>query len=187
MVLQDKQLHEFDRFLLDPQRQRLTSAGEPLPLPPKAVELLILLVRNVGKVVEKDALIAALWPDTAVEESNLTQHIYLLRKALGKTAEGTPFIETFSKRGYRFVCAVRSAVRSNDEEHSIPPAAPQTEGVVRAKRRRWLRYFASAGVLAAAASLVLFLRTFAFHPATALSSQSQSCRLNHSALRPKKS
>jgi DNA-binding winged helix-turn-helix (wHTH) protein/TolB-like protein/Tfp pilus assembly protein PilF len=167
MVLQDKQLHEFDRFLLDPQRQRLTSDGEPLPLPPKAVELLILLVRNVGKVVEKDALIAALWPDTAVEESNLTQHIYLLRKALGKTAEGTPFIETFSKRGYRFVCAVHSAVRSNDEEHSIPPAAPQTEGVVRAKRRSWWRYGAFAGLLAAAAGLVLSLRTFAFHAATA--------------------
>src|SRR5579863_1169474 len=99
---QDNQLFEFDKFVLDPKRRRLLSRGEPVSLPPKAIELLVLLVRNRGKVLEKDALMSALLPDIIVEEANLSQNIYLIRKALGKTTDGQSFIETYSKRGYRF-------------------------------------------------------------------------------------
>ncbi len=99
MSPRDKHLYDFDKFCLDVKKHRLLSAGEPVTLPPKAVELLLLLVENQGRVVEKEFLMETLWPDTVVEEANLTQNIYLLRKALGKTADGGSFIETLSKRG----------------------------------------------------------------------------------------
>jgi DNA-binding winged helix-turn-helix (wHTH) protein len=101
-------LYDFGPFRLDAKRQRVLTDGEPLALPPKAVELLTLLVERQGQVVEKDFLLATLWPDTVVEEANLTQNIYLLRKALGQAADGQSFIETFSKRGYKFVPPVQA-------------------------------------------------------------------------------
>jgi DNA-binding winged helix-turn-helix (wHTH) protein/TolB-like protein len=124
MSLQDNNLYEFDKFLLDPARQRLVSGGEPVSLPPKAIELLVFLVHNRGKVVEKDDLLSALWPDTVVEEANLSQNIYLIRKALGKTTGGQSFIETFSKRGYRFVSEVltRPADAAAPVAATAPPA-----------------------------------------------------------------
>jgi len=108
MAKQFKHLYEFDNFRLDTERQRLLRGGEAVSLPPKALELLQLLIEQQGKIVEKDFLMNALWGDTIVEESNLTQNIYVLRKALGKTADGQSFIETHSKRGYRFVPAVQT-------------------------------------------------------------------------------
>jgi Tol biopolymer transport system component/DNA-binding winged helix-turn-helix (wHTH) protein len=107
-------LYDFDQFRLDAERQRLLRAGEVVALPPKAVELLLLLVEHQGQVVEKEFLMTALWGDTIVEESNLTQNVYLLRKALGKTATGESFIETHSKRGYRFVPAVQRVAPEED-------------------------------------------------------------------------
>src|SRR5690349_4295522 len=89
-----KHLYDFDRFRLESERQRLLREGEPIALPPKAVELLLVLVEHQGRILEKDFLMNSLWGNTAVEESNLTQNIYLLRKALGKTADGQSFIET---------------------------------------------------------------------------------------------
>ncbi|MFN7929576.1 MAG: transcriptional regulator [Blastocatellia bacterium] len=105
-----KHLYEFGPFRLDADRQRLMREGEPISLPPKAVELLTLLVERQGQVVEKEFLLTALWPDTVVEESNLTQNVYLLRKALGQATDGQTFIETFSKRGYKFAPTVQLAV-----------------------------------------------------------------------------
>lgn len=113
-----KVLYEFDQFSLDTERLKLLRAGEALSLPPKAVELLLLLVERQGQIVEKEFLMTSLWSDAVVEESNLTQNIYLLRKALGKTAEGQSFIETHSKRGYRFVPAVTAAA-------PVAPAEPE--------------------------------------------------------------
>ena len=116
--MQRKELYEFDQFSLDTERLKLLRAGEALSLPPKAVELLLLLVERQGQIVEKEFLMTSLWRDAVVEESNLTQNIYLLRKALGKTAEGQSFIETHSKRGYRFVPAVTAIA-------PVAPAEPE--------------------------------------------------------------
>src|SRR4029078_12411064 len=77
---------------------------------PKAFEALVLLVQRQGRLIEKEELIAALWPDTFVEEANLEHHIWLLRKALDDTKEEERYIETVPKRGYRFVADVSEVV-----------------------------------------------------------------------------
>ena len=77
-----------------------------MPLKAKAVDTLLLLIESRGDVVEKDALMQTLWPDSFVEEANLTQNIYTLRKALGETG----YIETIPRRGYRFVATVTEKV-----------------------------------------------------------------------------
>jgi DNA-binding winged helix-turn-helix (wHTH) protein/TolB-like protein/cytochrome c-type biogenesis protein CcmH/NrfG len=122
------ELYEFAEFRLNAERLRLLRAGEPVPLPPKAIELLLLLVERQGQIVEKDFLMTALWSNVVVEESNLTQNIYLLRKALGKTADGQSFIETHSKRGYRFVPAV--TLNSHDSEPLVVARVTRTRVVV---------------------------------------------------------
>ncbi len=98
------QLYEFGPFRLEPAERKLLRGNDVVVLTPKAFDTLVLLVRNSGRLIEKDELIRMLWPDTFVEEGTLTNHISLLRKALG---EEPAFIETVPKRGYRFVGAVR--------------------------------------------------------------------------------
>ena len=100
--------YEFANFRIDVAKHRLLKDGEPLPVTPKAVEILLLLAQNSGRVVEKDELMAAIWPDTVVEESNLTQTVYVLRKVLGQDANGEKFIQTIPKRGYRFLHELRA-------------------------------------------------------------------------------
>jgi len=97
-------LYEFGPFRLDPAERKLLRGNEIVALTPKAFDTLYLLVRHGGRVLEKDELISLLWPDTFVEEGSLSNHIFLLRKALG---EDPTFIETVPRRGYRFVGAVR--------------------------------------------------------------------------------
>jgi len=81
--------------------------GETISLAPKAIEILILLVVRAGELVEKDELLRAVWPDTFVEESNLTQNIFTLRRALGDERVSARYIETVARRGYRFIARVR--------------------------------------------------------------------------------
>ena len=110
--------YEFGPFRLDVGNQRLLKSGEPVSLKRKAVEMLIVLVEHRGRVVEKEVLLKTLWPDSFVEESNLTQYVYLLRKALG---DG--YIATVSGRGYRFTAeAVErpEAVESTPAEPAVP-------------------------------------------------------------------
>ncbi len=106
-MLEKQTVYEFVNFRLDVHKQRLFCGEEVVSLPPKAIELLVLLVENQGVILEKEEIISTLWSDTIVEESNLTQTIYLLRKALGKTPEGESFINTFPKRGYKFIPPVQ--------------------------------------------------------------------------------
>jgi DNA-binding winged helix-turn-helix (wHTH) protein len=81
------------------------ATGGPVALPPKAFDLLLVLVENSGHLLEKDELMQRLWPDTFVEEANLPNTISLLRKALAGDGDH-PYIETVPRRGYRFVAAV---------------------------------------------------------------------------------
>ncbi|MDZ7638855.1 MAG: winged helix-turn-helix domain-containing protein [Bryobacterales bacterium] len=84
--------------------ERLLRRGEQVvPLPPKAIDTLLILASNSGRVVEKAEIIEAVWPDTFVEEGGLARNISLLRKALGGEPEGHAYIETIPRRGYRFV------------------------------------------------------------------------------------
>jgi DNA-binding response OmpR family regulator len=82
-----KELYEFDVFRVDPEREMLLREGDPVPLPPKAFQVLLVLVRNSQEVVTKDDLMKEVWPDTFVEEANLSRNIFLLRKALGESPQ----------------------------------------------------------------------------------------------------
>ncbi|HEV8253340.1 MAG TPA: AAA family ATPase [Vicinamibacteria bacterium] len=80
-----------------------------MPIPPRAFDLLLLLVRQPGRVLSKSELMQALWPEVFVEEANLTQHVFTLRKALGVQPSGQPYIETVPRRGYSFTAEVHAA------------------------------------------------------------------------------
>src|ERR1035438_10301503 len=124
--------YEFGQFRMDPARKILLRDGETVTLTSKAFEVLQVLIERSDKVVSKDELMQALWPDSFVEESNLTQHISVLRKALGETPQDHRYILTFPGRGYRFAESVRfvsgHALDPNEEVASLSP-----EGVVAQK------------------------------------------------------
>ena len=80
--------------------------GRPVPLTPKAVEILLVLVEKAAHLVDKDDLMKRVWPDAFVEEGNLNKNVFFLRKALGDWDGGREYIETVPKRGYRFVAPV---------------------------------------------------------------------------------
>jgi Tol biopolymer transport system component/DNA-binding winged helix-turn-helix (wHTH) protein len=106
-------VYEFEEFRLDATTRLLYRAGEQLVLTPKAVETLIALVERQGAVVAKEELMQEIWADTIVEESNLAQYLHVLRKTLGETCDGKPYIETLKRRGYRFNGEVRVATNGN--------------------------------------------------------------------------
>lgn len=95
-------VYRFDGFSLDAEKLMLYSGESEIALPPKVVKTLAVLVESRGEILSKDELIEAVWNDSIVEESNLSQYLYLLRKTLGNTPEGQPYIETLRRRGYRF-------------------------------------------------------------------------------------
>jgi serine/threonine-protein kinase len=103
-----KDFLEFGSFRMEARRRVLTRDGEPVPLPAKAFEVLLALLQRPGETVSKDELMKAVWPDTFVEEGNLTQMIFLLRKALGDS-DGQSLIITVPRQGYRFVGNITAA------------------------------------------------------------------------------
>ena len=114
--------YEFGPYRLDSNQRVLTRAGETIPLTPKAIEILLLLVANAGQLVEKEELLQQVWPNTFVEESNLAQNIFQLRRVLGDERAGPRYIDTVVRRGYRFVASVR--VVAADENHNGENLAP---------------------------------------------------------------
>lgn len=92
----------FDDYRLDAPRLMLYRSDREISLPPKAIETLLALIEKGGAITSKEELMVRLWPDAIVEESNLSHYLYLLRKTLGTTPDGKPYIETFRRRGYRF-------------------------------------------------------------------------------------
>jgi DNA-binding winged helix-turn-helix (wHTH) protein len=122
MSKEAKHFYEFGRFRVDPDKRLLLRDNQPVPLPPKAFETLLVLVQRSEKVVLKDDLMKALWPDSFVEESNLTQHIFVLRKTLGETAGENRYFATIPGRGYQFAEKVRLISEHEDlvvESHSV--------------------------------------------------------------------
>ena len=115
MNLPSAPFYEFGPFRLDTVRSLLLRNGEQVSLSPKAFETLSVLVRNRGRVVRKEELIKQIWPDSYVEESNLTQNIFVLRKALGEGPNDHRYIVTIPGQGYRFVAPVREAAEAAAE------------------------------------------------------------------------
>lgn len=152
--------YEFEGFRLDAAHLMLYRDSKTIPLKPKVIETLVALVERRGEVVGKDELMGRLWAESFVEESNLTQNIYLLRKTLGQTLDGRPFIETFSRRGYRFNGEVRTP---NDTELLIATRTRtqtviEEETIDRSPNRT--RNRALIGAIAACG--LLFISGFAF-------------------------
>src|SRR4029077_14872434 len=110
MDRQAKHLLEFGPFRMDLEERVLMRDQETITLSPKAFETLLVLVQHSERVVLKDDLMKTLWPDTFVEESNLSQHIFLLRKALGDRAHEPEYIVTVPGRGYRFAQKVEERI-----------------------------------------------------------------------------
>ena len=122
MSPQPKHFYEFGQFRLDARDHLLLCDGEVVPLPPKTFDLLLALVESSGRVLTKEELMKQVWPDSFVEEANLSHHVFTLRKALGEDNNGGVFIETIPRRGYRFVAGVTEVQDESDEvvvaEHS---------------------------------------------------------------------
>lgn len=96
------QLYEFGPFRVDPEKELLLRENEAIPIAPKAFQVLLVLMRHSKQVVTKDDLLKMVWPDTFVEEANLSRNVFLLRKALGESPQDHQYIVTVPGRGYRF-------------------------------------------------------------------------------------
>src|SRR6266550_3373476 len=127
--------YEFGRFRLKPDERLLLRGEEFVPLTPKAFDILLTLLENDGRIVRKDDLMKKVWPDTFVEEGNLTQNVSLLRKALGESATGPQFIETVPRRGYRFVAPVS---RTNSGDGALNPVGSAADDRPGSWQTTWL-------------------------------------------------
>src|SRR5262245_11197217 len=125
--------YEFGGLRLDVARRRLLRNGEALSVAPKPFETLLLLVENRGLVLEKDELMKCLWPESFVEEANLSQNIFVLRKLLGDGRGGKVFIQTIPRRGYKFVAAVQEVAG----QESAAMAMLQFSGAYTALGNMW--------------------------------------------------
>jgi DNA-binding winged helix-turn-helix (wHTH) protein/tetratricopeptide (TPR) repeat protein len=142
-----KELYEFGPFRVDPEKEILLRAGEPVPLTPKTFQILLVLIRHNKEVVTKDDLMKSVWPDTFVEEANLSRNIFMLRKALGDSGQDK-YIVTVPGRGYRLAEDVHLVA---ERELSVV-AATHTKMQVRIEETKpWGKISVAAIVLIAAA------------------------------------
>lgn len=118
--------YKFYDFCLDVKNQELLKNGHPIQLPPKAFQLLLLLVQRAGQLVKRDDIFNQLWENSFVDDANLTQNIYLLRKVLGKAPDGQSYIKTVPKQGYLFT--LKADEVSIERKPSIFKEAILTEG-----------------------------------------------------------
>lgn len=169
---QPQQRYEFGPFRLDTAEHSLLRNGQLVPLTPKVFDLLKVLVRNNGRLVEKDELLKEVWPDSFVEEGNLNRNISILRKVLGEGTAGKPYIETVPKRGYRFAASVKEIAGKGfgsidtepvDQDSQAKDAGPLQAGLERdlgprktLSARRWL---VLGGLVALALGTMLYVFT----------------------------
>jgi TolB-like protein/DNA-binding winged helix-turn-helix (wHTH) protein len=135
-----KRFYEFGQFRIDPLERLLWKEEELVPLPPKVFAILLVLVENAPRIVEKNELLKTVWPDTFVEESNLSQNVFSLRKVLGEPE----CIENVPKRGYRFIAPLHR-----------PEAVSPDKSAGHKKRRAGLAAGAAALLILAGATLYL--------------------------------
>jgi DNA-binding winged helix-turn-helix (wHTH) protein/TolB-like protein len=139
MRLETKALYEFGKFRFDPANRLLMSDGAAVPLTPKAFDVLLVLVQNGSRLTTKEELMSKVWPDSFVEEANLTVNVSALRKILGVAPDGRQYIETVPKKGYRFVAVVKEikeaeeppfvAEAAKNRDQGKPAAHEATDGV----------------------------------------------------------
>jgi len=135
----EKHIFEFDDVSVDPANAQILKAGQPVAVEPKAFRVLLFLLEQRGRLVEKEELLSAVWPGTFVTENALTREIALLRRVLGDDSKATKYIETIPKRGYRFIATVTvrdqsSSISANGDDIASTP----TSKVAPALHRAWL-------------------------------------------------
>src|ERR1700677_4288778 len=170
-----KVVYEFGPFRMDPDKQVLLRDGQLIAVTPKGFETLLVLVRRGREVISKEELLKEIWPDSFVEEANLSQHSFRLRKALGDSLEGERYIVTLPGRGYRFAVPVRTITEAGEvliaqmrsraqimiEEHAPEPVETQPAALPPPahSRRKWLPSAGAAAALAIGCiGLLLLLR-----------------------------
>ena len=143
-----KELYEFGPFRVDPEKELLVRAGEPVPLTPKTFQILLVLVRHSQEVVTKDELMKAVWPDTFVEEANLSRNIFMLRKAMGDGQENNRYVITVPGRGYRLAETVRVVAEQEVRIVAARHSTVQVE-IKETKPWRWISIAVAAIVVVA--------------------------------------
>src|SRR6476620_926965 len=157
MSPETKVLYEFGRFRCDPAEHLLFCKGKAVSLAPKAFEILIILIKSNGRLLTKDEMMQKVWPDTFVEDANLTINISALRKLLGDSTGDQQYIETVPKRGYRFIVPVKQF--HDDGKASEPMHSPEIARIV-APTSAWSRRIAlPAALLLIAVMVVVLLST----------------------------
>jgi DNA-binding winged helix-turn-helix (wHTH) protein/tetratricopeptide (TPR) repeat protein len=169
--LNRNEVYRFGDFRFNVSERTLECDGKPLSLSPKAWDVLKVLISHRGRLVDKQTLMAEVWPGTFVEENNLAFNISILRKVLGENAATPKFIETVPKRGYRFVAPVEEAfcepalvphagdsLPTNDEITHITAAVPSVPSL------KWSRKLLAAGVIGVASLVTLVSVRYANHP-----------------------
>jgi Tol biopolymer transport system component/DNA-binding winged helix-turn-helix (wHTH) protein len=125
MSLLINHFYRFGDFTLDTDQRVLLREGKPVAVTPKVFDTLLILVENSGRIVEKEEIMRRLWPDTFVEESNLTFNIQQLRKSLSDNARDPRYVRTVARRGYRFIAEVEAVL--SDESHAAGQNRPRFE------------------------------------------------------------
>jgi len=115
-------LYRFGPFVLNTLQHALLKEGKPVALTPKTYDTLLVLVQNHGRMLSKNELMNALWPDSYVEEANLTQQVSMIRKALGESSSNPRYIQTIPARGYRFIADVQNCTDGETNANSSAPA-----------------------------------------------------------------
>ncbi len=165
MRIDDNHLFEFGSFRLDPHKPRLTRNGEPILLPPKAMETLIVLLERAGKVVEREELMQAVWGGTVVEDANLTVAVSTLRKTLAQHDGALAYIETVPRVGYRFtaeVQVVEPEQRISNAPESKPTQPVATIAPAAEPAKPFLKQRAAAGWLAGVLLALCSVGVFVF-------------------------
>jgi TolB-like protein/DNA-binding winged helix-turn-helix (wHTH) protein/cytochrome c-type biogenesis protein CcmH/NrfG len=165
--LKAKHIYEFGSFRLDTEEKVLMRDRQAVPIPPKDLETLLVLVERAGHIVQKDELMEKVWPGVFIEEGNLSRRVFNLRQVLGEGPDGRQFIETVPKRGYRFVGLVLEQGEGEDASALKPARSDQRQSSTRTNRRRSVWMWTIAAVLLAAALLL----SYRFWPARNSSSQ----------------
>jgi DNA-binding winged helix-turn-helix (wHTH) protein len=164
----EQRIYEFGDFRIDVDHRMLYHQGSETPLVPKAVETLLALIERRGKIISKDELLEAVWPDTVVEESSLFVYLSVLRKTLGTLQDGRPYVETLRRRGYRFngeVHLVEEAVEDKNYEFTVDEfeesrANIQSQAVRLHVVKNWNRNTTESGKISSASSVLPALIPF---------------------------
>lgn len=167
-IAAEHKVYEFDDFRIDVAHLMLYRRGAEIPLVPKAVETLLALIERRGKIVSKDELLEAVWPDTVVEESNLFLYLSHLRKTLGTHKDGSPYVETLRRRGYRFngeVHLVEEAVEDKNHQLTVDEfeqsgANIQSQSARLHVVKNWNRNTTESGKISSASSVLPALIPF---------------------------